>query len=59
MSNRTFTLIEAAGYLKMDPETLRQKAKAGLIPGAKAAKAWVFIEADLAAWLRLSIGIEI
>ncbi|WP_425438674.1 helix-turn-helix domain-containing protein [Propionivibrio dicarboxylicus] len=48
----TFTLQEAAGFLKMHPEEVRRRAKAGLIPGAKAGRAWVFLEEDLADWLR-------
>ncbi|MGH9425852.1 MAG: helix-turn-helix domain-containing protein [Terriglobia bacterium] len=48
----TLGLKEAAHFLKMNPEELRKKAKVGLIPGAKAAKRWVFIEDDLVAYLR-------
>jgi hypothetical protein len=48
----TFTLIEAAAFLKVHPEELRQRAKAGLIPGAKVGRAWVFLQDDLAAYLR-------
>ena len=49
---RTFDLQEAAAFLRMSAETLRQKAKAGLIPGAKPGKRWVFFEADLVTYLR-------
>ena len=49
---QTLSLIEAAQFLKMHPEEVRRRAKAGLIPGAKAGRAWVFIDADLAAYLR-------
>jgi hypothetical protein len=48
----TFTLMQAAAFLKVHPEELRQRAKAGLIPGAKVGRAWVFLEDDLAAYLR-------
>ena len=48
----TFTLIEAARFLKIHPEELRQRAKAGLIPGAKVGRAWVFLQDDLASYLR-------
>ena len=44
---RTLNLEEAASFLKIHPETLRQKVKAGEIPGAKIGKAYVFIESDL------------
>ena len=49
---KTLALIEAAEFLKMHPEELRKKAKAGFIPGAKAGKRWVFIDEDLVAYLR-------
>jgi len=49
---QTMTLIEAAGFLKMHPEELRRRTKRGIIPGAKAGRAWVFIDEDLAEWLR-------
>mgnify|MGYP000591334077 CR=1 FL=1 len=48
----TFTLEEAARFLKMHPEEVRRRAKAGIIPGAKAGRAWVFLDVDLADWLR-------
>jgi hypothetical protein len=49
---RTFSLTEAAAFLRMHPEELRRRAKIGAIPGAKAGRAWVFIDEDLAAYLR-------
>ena len=49
---KTFTLREAAAFLKMNPEVLRQKAKAGIVPAAKPSKSWVFIEDDLVAYVR-------
>jgi len=49
---RTLLLIEAAAFLKMHPEELRRRAKLGVIPGAKAGRAWVFIEDDLADYIR-------
>jgi len=49
---RTLSLAEAAAFLRMHHEELRRRAKAGLIPGAKAGRAWVFIDEDLAAYLR-------
>ena len=48
----TLTLVEAAAFLKVHPEELRQRAKAGLIPGAKVGRAWVFLQDDLASYLR-------
>jgi hypothetical protein len=49
---RTFSLTEAAAFLRMHPKELRRRAKTGAIPGAKAGRAWVFIDEDLAAYLR-------
>jgi hypothetical protein len=48
----TLGLKEAASFLHMHPEEVRRRAKAGVIPGAKAGRAWVFIEDDLAGYLR-------
>ena len=48
----SLTLPQAAAFLKIHPEELRQRAKAGLIPGAKVGRAWVFLQDDLAAYLR-------
>ncbi|WP_434516155.1 helix-turn-helix domain-containing protein [Dechloromonas sp. ARDL1] len=49
---QTLTLHEAASFLKMHPEEVRRRAKSGLLPGAKAGRSWVFIDVDLADWLR-------
>jgi excisionase family DNA binding protein len=49
---RTYTLKEAASFLKIHPDTLRERALKGTIPGAKIGKAWVFIEDDIARYLR-------
>ena len=48
---RTYDLSEAATLLKMSPEALRQRAKAGAIPAYKPGKRWVFLETDLHAYL--------
>lgn len=49
---KTFNLNEAAAFLHLHPHTLEAKARAGEIPGAKPGKCWVFIDDDLADWLR-------
>jgi hypothetical protein len=36
----------------MRPEEVRSRAKRGLIPGAKVGRSWVFLEADLADFVR-------
>jgi len=48
----TLDLSEAAALLRMHSSTLRQAAKAGLIPGAKIGRAWVFVEVDLLNYIR-------
>ncbi len=53
---KTLGLKEAAAFLRMNPEALRQKAKAGVIPGAKPGKRWVFLEDDLAEYIRSAYG---
>jgi len=49
---KTLNLQEAAAFLQMNPEALRQKAKAGDIPGAKPGTCWVFLAEDLVEYLR-------
>ena len=54
----TLTLAEAAGFLKMHPEEVRCRAKRGLIPASKPGRRWVFIDEDLAAFLRGKYAID-
>lgn len=49
---KTLNLEQAAAFLHMHRYTVMQKVNAGEIPGAKPGKRWVFIEDDLAAYLR-------
>jgi excisionase family DNA binding protein len=48
----TLDLGQAANLLKLHPQTVLQRARAGEIPAAKPGKRWVFIEEDLLNWLR-------
>ncbi len=48
----TMNLQEAAAFLHMNPSVLREKAKAGIIQGAKPGQRWVFLETDLVSYLR-------
>jgi excisionase family DNA binding protein len=52
LKHRTLTTYEAAELLQIHPVTLLSKVKAGLIPGAKFGKRWVFLENDLIQCLR-------
>src|SRR6516225_12259299 len=49
---KTLDLNEAAAFLHMHPEEVRRRAKRGLVPGAKAGRRWVFLETDLADFVR-------
>ncbi len=51
---QTFNLDEAAKYLKVHPNTLQSRAKQGIIPGCRIGRRWVFLEADLADYIRKS-----
>jgi len=51
---QTFNLDEAAKYLKIHPRTLQSRAKQGTIPGSRIGRRWVFLEADLADYIRKS-----
>ena len=48
---KTLDLNEAADFLKMNPEVLRRKARAGQVPGRKAGKCWIFVKEHLADWV--------
>jgi hypothetical protein len=48
----TLNLEQAAKFLKLHPEELRRRAKVGRVPAAKVGKCWVFLESDLADYLR-------
>lgn len=45
-------LCEAADFLGLHRDTLRERAAAGIIPGAKIGKTWRFLEADLVDYFR-------
>ena len=52
MEIKTFTLEEAAAFLKLHPEEVRRRAKCGALPGAKTGKRWELLDADLAEYVR-------
>lgn len=49
---KTLTLQQVADLLQVNPETVRRHAQAGKIPCAKIGTKWVFIEQDIAQYLR-------
>lgn len=48
---RSLDIEECAAYLKVDRSTVLKLAMQGVLPGAKIGRAWVFPEAELAAFL--------
>ena len=48
----TLDIAEAAQFLKCSEDTMRKLVTSGDIPAAKVGRAWVFLDIDLAAWLR-------
>jgi excisionase family DNA binding protein len=40
--NESWALQQAAEFLKIHPDTLAQRARAGEIPGCKVGRSWVF-----------------
>ncbi len=49
---RTLDIKEAAEFLKIHEDRLQRRASAGEIPGVKNGRCWVFIDIDLADWMR-------
>lgn len=43
----TLDLSDAAALLHMSEDALMRKARAGIIPGCKPGRQWVFLEVDL------------
>lgn len=52
---KSLNLTEAADLLKVHENRVMEWAAAGIIPGAKLGRAWVFIDDDLFAFLRRQI----
>lgn len=51
-TSSTLSLEQAAVFLNCNKKTVRRHAQAGKIPAAKLGRKWVFIEQDLAQFLR-------
>lgn len=49
---KTYDILEAAEFLKVDRTTALELASSGDLPGAKVGRAWVFLECDLVDYLR-------
>ena len=50
--HETLNLNQAADFLKLHWQTLREKAKCGEVPAAKLGRRWVFLREDLVSYLR-------
>lgn len=59
LTNNTFTLEEAAMYLKLPIEAVIQQADQGLLPGRKINNTWRFLRTAIDNWLRNSNGRQI
>lgn len=53
---KTFDIEEAAFFLKISKNECAELARMGEIPGTKIGVCWVFIEEDIAKWLREKIS---
>lgn len=51
-SMESWNLEQAATFLKLHPEELRRRAKAGSVPAAKVGKCWVFLPVHLAEYVQ-------
>lgn len=49
-------LPEAAQFLRISTDTLRDLAAAGTVPAAKISKEWIFSQEDLAAYVKAEIA---
>jgi hypothetical protein len=49
---KTLDLSAAASMLHMGEDALMRKTRAGIIPGCKPGRQWIFLEVDLIEWMR-------
>src|SRR5690606_23842730 len=52
LAGMILTLQEAASFLKVHENTVRNLVKRGVLPGAKVGYRWRFLQHDLEAWLQ-------
>jgi excisionase family DNA binding protein len=50
--NETWGIKEAAAFLRIHPDTLAERARAGEIPGCKIGRSWVFMPDLLTEYVR-------
>ena len=51
-AEHTIGVAEAARLLRLSPDALMRRARAGKVPGAKIGRQWVFVRADLVELIR-------
>lgn len=51
-SHQTYNLQQAADFLGLHQQTVRQRVLLGEIPGAKVGRCWMFLIEDLVSYLR-------
>ena len=57
-TNETLGVEEAAALLRAEAATVMQYARRGELPGTRIGKAWVFMRADVIAFLRSQIAAD-
>ncbi len=55
MPNDVMTVSEVAEYLRVNPQTVYRKAKAGALPAVRIGRAIRFRRSELEEWLRSSL----
>ncbi len=55
INEKTFDLAEAAEYLKVHPETVRELVVAGELPAAQVGRSYVMMGSDLTDYLRRQV----
>lgn len=58
MTTETMDIHEVASLCRAEPETIAQYARAGVLPGTKMGKGWVFLHDDVITFLRQRIAEE-
>ncbi len=53
---RTYDIERAAKFLNISADTMKELAQNGVVPGAKIGKCWVFVDDDLADYLRKEVA---
>jgi len=55
---KTFGVDGAAALLNISPDTMKDLAQRGIVPGAKIGKCWLFTDEDLEAYVREEVKLQ-